>query len=83
MIRLNFIKYKYLIGKCVESMVGCRGIMLPIEDFDSTWNARLNDKFDAVLRTWFLYDTKDISRRLDSSHLFLDELCWLPMYIAE
>ena len=35
--------------------------MLPIGDFDYTWNARLNEKFDAVLRAWFSYGTEDVS----------------------
>ena len=61
MLRMNFRKDNELIGKLVDSMVGCRGIMLPVGDFYSAWNARLNDKFDAVLRTWFLYDTENVS----------------------
>ena len=83
MLRLDFRKDNELIGKWVDSMVGCRGIMFPIGDFDSAWNARLKDKFDAVLRIWFLYDTENVSGWLDSSHFFLDDFCWLPMYIAE
>ena len=82
MLRLNFRKDNEIIGKWVDSMVGCRVIMLPIGYFDSVWNSSLNEKFYAVPRTWFLYNTEDVSGWLDSSHFF-DDFCWLTMYISE
>ena len=65
-LRLNFRRDNELIFKWVDSTVSCWGIILPIQEFDCTWKVRLNENFDNVLRTWFLYDTGDVSGWLDS-----------------